>query len=276
MESNNIQNIKIYKMSFTDRMGIDIPEPQITVRNDAPLPLRNYLLLLMQKYEKSLKKIRSYVCLVTKEAEDPNNWGENDFMKAEIQSIIQDCPWYRIYDVIEYFYAKLLVNKDDFEKEINEYFIEKGIGWKLSKGLIETRGEEAFEKKIAEAAVELGNVKLLTSQNEIHEALKDMSKRPNPDITGSVQHSLAALECLCREISGDKKSTLGKLINDHPDIVPKPLNDVISKIYGFASEQGRHLKEGGEPNYEEAELVVHLSASLCTYLAKKNFFKDEL
>lgn len=150
-------------MSFTDRMGIDIPEPQITVRNDAPLPLRNYLLLLMQKYEKSLKKIRSYVCLVTKEAEDPNNWGENDFMKAEIQSIIQDCPWYRIYDVIEYFYAKLLVNKDDFEKEINEYFIEKGIGWKLSKGLIETRGEEAFEKKIAEAAVELGNVKLLTS-----------------------------------------------------------------------------------------------------------------
>ena len=44
----------------------------------------------------------------------------------------------------------------------------------------------------------------------------------------------------------------------------------------FASEQGRHLKEGGEPNYEEAELVVHLSASLCAYLAKKNFSKDEL
>jgi hypothetical protein len=51
---------------------------------------------------------------------------------------------------------------------------------------------------------------------------------------------------------------------------------VISKVYGFASEQGRHLKEGGVPNYEEAELVVHLSASLCTYLAKKNFPKNEL
>lgn len=66
MESNNIQNIKIYKMSFTDRMGIDIPEPQITVRNDAPLPLRNYLLLLMQKYEKSLKKFVHMYALLQK------------------------------------------------------------------------------------------------------------------------------------------------------------------------------------------------------------------
>ena len=100
-----------------------------------------------------------------------------------------------------------------------------------------------------------------------------MSKRPNPDITGSVQHSVAALECLCREISGDEKATLGKLINDNPDIVPRPLNNVVKEIFGFASEQGRHLKEGCAPNYEEAELIVYLSASLCTYLTKKNFQK---
>lgn len=79
------------------------------------------------------------------------------------------------------------------------------------------------------------------------------------------------MECLCREITGEKKSTLGKLIKEHPNIVPSPLNKVISEIFGFSSEQGRHLREGGEPNYEEAELVVHLSASLCSYLCKKNF-----
>ena len=49
---------------------------------------------------------------------------------------------------------------------------------------------------------------------------------------------------------------------------------MVSGLFGFASEQGRHLTEGGAPDYEEAELVVHLSASLCTYLTKKNFSKE--
>lgn len=258
-------------MNFTDRMGIKIPEAPITVRNDAPYAFRNYLFQLMRKYEKSLKRIRSYICFVTKKAEDPNNWGENDFMKSEIQSIIENCPWYRVYDIIEYFYMNLFLNKAEFEKDINDYFIEKGIGWKLINGIVEVRGEDAFEQKIAEAIDVLGKVKLTTSQNEIHEALTDMSKRPTPDITGSVQHSVAALECLCREITGDTKATLGKLINDNPNVVPKPLDNVIKEIFGFASEQGRHLREGGAPKYEEAELIVHLSASLCVYLTKKNW-----
>lgn len=40
-------------MNFTDRMGIEIPEPPITVRNDAPCAFRNYLFQLIRKYEKS-------------------------------------------------------------------------------------------------------------------------------------------------------------------------------------------------------------------------------
>lgn len=260
-------------MSFTERMGVEIPEIPIVIRNEAPKEFRLWLFQLVLRYEK-LKKIRSYVCFITKEPEDPNNWSESDYMKYEVQGIFENCPWNRIYDIIEYFYENLQCGRDEFEKEINEYFVEKGIGWKLVKGVIETRGEEAFEQKISEAVDVLGEVNLKTSQHEIHEALKDMSKRPEPDITGSVQHSVAALECLCREITGDKK-TLGKLISNNPNIVPKPLDKVIQEVFGFASENGRHLIEGRALSYEEAELVVHLRASLCTYLAKKNFRKEE-
>ncbi|MBQ8192025.1 MAG: hypothetical protein IJZ45_09750 [Bacteroidaceae bacterium] len=266
-------------MSFTDRMGIEIPEPKITIRNEAPVGLRLYLLQIMLRYA-NLKKIRSYVCWVTKEAEDPNNWAENDYMKSEVQTILEYCSWYRIYDIIEYFYNMLENTKSEFEKDINEYFIEKGIGWKLCNGIIETRGDKAFEQKIAEVIDVLGDVGLETSQNEIREALKDMSKRPEPDITGSVQHSVASLECLCREITGDKKLTLGTLIKQNSEIVPKPLDNVIKEVFGFASEHGRHVREGDIPTYEDAELIVHLCASLCCYLSKKNFerngFKDWL
>ena len=261
-------------MNFTDRMGIEIPESPIIIRNDAPLEFRLYLLQLMLNYE-SLKNIRSYVCFITKDAEDPNNWGENEYMKNEVQTILENCAWYRIYDIIEYFYLKLKRNKVDFEKDVNAYFKEKGIGWQLNNGIIQIRGQEAFEHKIKEAVKVLGEAKLSTSLNEIHEALKDLSKRPIADITGSVQHSVAALECLCREVVGNKKDTLGKLIKDHSEIVPKPLDKVVSEVFGYASEQGRHLREGGAPNYEEAELVVHLCATLCTYLSKKNFKKED-
>lgn len=259
-------------MSFTERMGIEIPEHKIVVRNDAPAAFRLYLLELMLRYA-GLKTIRSCVCFVTKEAEDSNNWAENVYMKSEVQSILENCPWYRIYDIIESFYQQIN-DKIGFEREVNEYFVEKGIGWKLIHGILETRGEEAFEQEIKDVVDTLGEAKLDTTQNEIREALKDMSKRPTPDITGSVQHSVAALECLCREITNEKNLTLGKLINSNPQILPKPLDKVVCELFGFASEQGRHLREGGAPDYEEAELVVHLSASLCTYLTKKNFSKE--
>lgn len=259
-------------MSFSDRMEIDIPQPKITIRNEAPQELRIYLLQIMQEYE-GLKLIRRWVCLILKEAEDPNNWAENKFMKSEIQSLLLNCPWYKIYDIIEYFYEQTNY-KEDFEKSINEYFIDKGIGWKLVHGNIETRGEQVFEHKVTETVDLLGRANLQTSQNEIKEALKDMSKRPSPDLTGAVQHSVAALECLSREITGDK-STLGALITNNPNIVPAPLDKSIHAVFGFASNYGRHLKEGNNPKYEETELVVHLCATLCSYLVKKNFPKKQ-
>lgn len=255
-------------MNFTERMGISVPQEDITIRWDAPSELRGYIFILMKEYE-SLKKIRNIVCLAAKVAENPNNWKENEYMDKEIQEIMDKCLWNRIYDIIEDFYSKLLVNKKrDFEKKVNEYFIEKGIGWKLQNGKLETRGDDIFEGEIKQAKCKLEENGLMTSQNEIKEAITDLSMRPKPDITGAIQHALAALECVCREITGDN-ATLGTLIINHSGIIPRPLDDAIRKIWGFSSERGRHLKEGGEPSYEEAELVVHLTASLCVYLMSK-------
>ena len=105
-------------MNFTERMGISVPQEDITVRNDAPASMRSYIFQIMKSYEPSLKKIRSIVCLAAKVAENPNNWKENEYMDREIQEIMDQCLWNRIYDIIEDFYSKLLVNKKgDFEKK---------------------------------------------------------------------------------------------------------------------------------------------------------------
>ncbi len=152
---------------------------------------------------------------------------------------------------------------------INEYFLEAGVGWRLVDGLLESRGAEAFESTVDAAQAALESAGLPTARNEIHEALRDLSRRPEPDLTGAVHHAMAALECTARQAAGDPKATLGEVIKRNPNLLPKPLDESTSKMWGYASEMARHMREGQTPSRAEAELVVGVAASLCNYLASK-------
>lgn len=260
---------------FSKRLGIEVPEKEITVRNDAPNGLRAYIPEIYYGLGKYPSDVRPIVCRTLRIAPDEGNWSERPNIAMEVQNLLMSCEWYRVYDIIEALASKLInpLNPSEsffFHDEINSYFKENGIGWKLENGLIESRGDEEFETAILEVEVVLDERSLPTAKNEIKEAIKCISRRPEPDITGAIQHSLAALECVSRKATGDEKMTLGELIKTHPGIVPAPLDKAISMIWGFSSEQGRHLREGRDPQFEEAELMVHLSATLCTYLGKKH------
>jgi len=115
----------------------------------------------------------------------------------------------------------------------------------------------------------LDETKRLTTQNEIHQALSDLSRRPQPDLTGAIQHALVALECIARDVCGDPKATLGNILKRYPNLVPQPLDTAVEKAWGYASEHGRHLREGREPSLEEAELLVGIASVVATYLSKK-------
>lgn len=261
------------KERFSKRYGIGPTEKEITIRYAAPDELRYFVgTLLLQFYKGTLKQMRSILCTTAMISPDPTNWGENDFMKSEIELIIGRCDWFRVYEIIEVGYEKIVKEeyKEEFENDINEFFVENGIGWRMENGELLIRGNEAFEEEISATSSILEDAGLSTSAGEIKQAILDLSRIPEPDITGAIQHSGAALECVARKVTGSK-DTLGALIKAHPKIVPAPIDEVISKLFGFASEKGRHLKEGIEPSFEEAELIVHLSASLCSYLTKKNF-----
>ena len=144
-----------------------------------------------------------------------------------------------------------------------------GVGWRLADGQIESRGPEAFETSVDSARDALESAGLQTARREIHEALRDLSRRPEPDLTGAVQHAMAALECTAREATGDPRATLGEILKRYPDVVPKPLDDALGKMWGYASEMARHVREGRTPSRAEAELVVGVASSTCTYLAMR-------
>ncbi len=259
------------KQTFSRRQGFhSLNEKEITVREDAPAGLRGFIRMAFYNLKKKPSELRAITTRVLKIPPDRNNWSEYPNIDYEVEEHLGSCDWYHVYDIVETIIQNLNADQSaTFAQEVNEYFISNGIGWKIVDGLIQTRGDEIFETAVRTVVTVLETAKLQTAKTEIREALKDLSRRPEPDITGAIQHSLACLECVAREVAGDKKATLGELIKKHPNIVPKPLDAAIEKIWGFTSEQGRHLREGNAPEYLEAELVVELSAAISTYLGKK-------
>lgn len=263
-------------MRFSSRNKYKSKEVPITTREEAPVELQEFLIQTAYHFGLSPKPLRKIVCRVLRKSPDQNNWTDFPNIDTEINDLLNECEWFYVYDLIEELHENLSgENKEQFSEDVNQFFRANGIGWQLTEGKIEYRGNDDFEALRAKAVKVLDDANKGTSKHEIKEAIIDLSKKPEPDITGSIQHSLAALECVVREVTGDPKSTLGKLINDHPDIVPKPLDTVISKLWGYTSNMGRHIEEGNPPDYDEAELAVGAASIIITYLAHKNFENEE-
>jgi len=257
---------------FSKRFGHQPQEAEITIREDAPDDLRYAVLAIAKdKCGLSPSDLRSVLCSVLRKRPDPSNWSEYPNIWEEVQDLIHRCEWFRVYDIVEAIHdylAKRCKHKE-FDANVNASFGEMGIGWQLTDGAVEVRGERAFETVVAKAEDSLDNAALPTAKNELAEAIHDMSRRPKPDLSGAVHHAVAALECVAREVTGDPRHTLGEIVKKSPGLFPKPLDDAVSKCWGYSSETARHAREGRELEYEEAQLMVGLSAVLATYLTHK-------
>lgn len=261
--------------SFSKRYGFSsVEEAEITIREDAPEDFRGFLVQL--SYEHGLKPsiLRDIVCKALKKLPDASNWSEYPNVHEEVTNLLLNCKWYKVYDIAECILHHLgdlnyVAEKyNSFEKELNDYFFENGIGWKVENGLLEFRGTEVFESVVKSAQTIEKDAGNITASKELHQALCDLSRRPHPDATGAIQHAMASLECVAREITGNRKANLGEIMKKHSYSIPEPLDQAIVKAWGYASENGRHIREGREPTLNEAELIVGISASLGSYLIK--------
>jgi hypothetical protein len=194
------------------------------------------------------------------------------------RATLDGCQWSEIYDVAEAIHAELSrldlqwssASAERFELELNDYFERRGFAWDMTNGRVESSSAPAFTLAISEARDVLEQRGWQTARRELDEAVRDLSRRPTPDLTGALQHSLAALECAARTSTGDSKATLGQIISRHRgQLVPRPIDDVVEKLWGFASEIARHVREGCGPESPEAELAVHAAATVITYLNRK-------
>lgn len=252
---------------FSDRHGYRGAEVEITVRHDAPEELRFAIPLMAQDEGMAPSWIRRIICQTLLVRPDPLNWSEYPNIWAEVNNLIEGCEWFKVYDIAEGLYGALRgAQAEAFQERLNQYFRERGIGWEMTDGKIAYRGSEVFADTTAEAPALLMDTGHSRAANEIHEALQDISRKPNPDVTGAIQHAMAALECTARDLTGEPNLTLGQLVGRLS--LPPPLDTAVQKLWGYASERARHIREGQGVATQEAELVVSVACAVCSFLVR--------
>jgi hypothetical protein len=265
------------KTPFSKRHGYTGQPKEITVRDDAPANLRYFELAAANDLSVGPHTMREVTSAVLQERPDPNNWSEGNVW-SEAESNTYGCEWFQVYDIIEGIWGYLSAanekvsgesNESVFSERLNDFFVEKGIGWQLVDGEIITRGAEAFEEAVETAKAAFEESARATAAKHIHEALQALSRRPEPDFPGAIYHAMGSLECLARDVVGDQKATLGEILKRHPGLIPTPLDKALSQVWGYASNEARHVEEGREPQRDETELLVGLAASTVTYLCRK-------
>tara|TARA_B110001469_G_scaffold122895_1_gene134157 strand:+ start:1184 stop:1984 length:801 start_codon:yes stop_codon:yes gene_type:complete len=259
--------------SFSKRNGLVEADAPITIRHEAPDWLRDFVIAETGAVDLSINEQRKIICRMLYESPDPNNWSAGN-VESEVRSLLEQAEWFYTYEYIENICANLEQygdgRYDRFSERINEAFRRKGIGWKLTGGQVEVRGDESFEASVKNASEFAESTGRVTASQELHQALANLSKRPEADVTGAIQHAGAALECVARDVTGNSRATLGEIIKKSPNSFPPPLDEVVGKIWGYCSENGRHLREGSSPHFDEAELIVGLSGTISTYLMRKS------
>ena len=265
------------RQSFSRRNRYAGAAKEIAIREEAPEALRFAVLETARELGWGPSTLRDIVCKVLRVRPDPNNWSEYPNVWEEVEYLVYGCDWFKVYDIIEALYESFAEhgrkkggdNAERFGDEINAFFVEEGIGWQLADGEIVTRGTEAFESVVKEATVTLEESGRPTAASHVHEALQDLSRRPKADLPGAIYHAMGALECVARDLAGDSKATLGEVLKRNPGLLPRPLGTALSQVWGYASNEARHVEEGRDPSREEAELLVGLAAVVATYLSRK-------
>jgi len=249
------------------------------VREGAPKALRSFVLLHVSRIAQGrIHDARNLVSKTLRYIPNPSNQTVAEIW-SEIEFALRGCDWFLIYDLIEEIYRDRQWSSDQQEayvSEVNEFFHEQNIGWQLRTVPVEgipllapeiiVRGSEAFEVAVKVAAETLESLSRNSAKKELDEALQDLSRRPEPDLTGAVHHAIAALECVAADVCGETGETLGNVVKRHPHRFPAPLGDAVSKMYGFASDRARHITEGKAPLQKEAELIVNIAAAPITFL----------
>lgn len=190
-------------------------------------------------------------------------------MIAAIREYFFKCEWYEVYDFLEF--TLNVVKKGHLDVAVNSILERDISGYRYINGVFTdiTSKEEIEMLEEALTDTDYPGVKA-----HLQRALELLSHRENPDYRNSIKESISAVESVCREITGNKKATLGdalKVIERMHKLHPA-LKDAFSKLYGYTSDESgiRHaMLDEPDLGSSEAKFFLMTCTSFINYIKSK-------
>ena len=63
-----------------------------------------------------------------------------------------------------------------------------------------------------------------------------------------------------------KSLNLGNIIKKNKAQFTSPLDEVVPKLWGYASSHGRHMGEGTAPTFAEAQFILYTTSAVIIFL----------
>lgn len=124
----------------------------------------------------------------------------------EIRAYFFKCPWYEVYDFIEFviiYYERL----SKLTEYINIILETELSGYRIVSGHIVDISDKQEVEMLEEA---LRDTEFEGVNAHLKRALELYSDRKNPDYRNSIKESISAVESMARIITGNPKATLGE------------------------------------------------------------------
>jgi len=277
-------------VDFSSRYGYSEQPSGGLIREDAPEAVRiGFLYRARPRLETN--GLRELVCYVLGRRPDPSNWSEPN-VHAETENLIFDAPWYRFYDIVEATIAEYRsrdrrrlppvqslisgesasTDVDQLVDELNSLFYRENLAWHIVDDRVTLRTGVVSDVIVGAALKSLDEADRVTAASELQKAMRALSQRPEPDTRDAVRFAAGAMEALARDVTGDRRATLGQILKAHRKsgtLLHEPLMEALEKCWGYANDVARHVDETKVPTIEEAILVVGLVASAIAYLGRR-------
>jgi hypothetical protein len=275
---------------FSERKRIK--KPRTTIQLDSmDHELRNglwdmvtsyYLFKLRGSYVDAVPEIRDLVFLIwheyfKKPIDTVADWGTKDY--AQIREYFFGCPWNEVYDFIQ-FVANRYNGADseqvnqDFMNACNVVLERDFSAYRFIGGYVT---EITSKEEIASIEETLSLSDPLTPvRKHIETALALFSNKKSPDYRNSIKESISAVEAMCKIITHDNKSTLGKALDliEKQGKIPlhQSLKEAFQRLYGYTSDaQGiRHaMLDETTLGSEDAKFMLISCSAFVNYLTLK-------
>ena len=278
-KTNGVMTIMKY---FSDRNNL-VPEREIQIESvDTSLFNRIWNVFYNREYEQewfdwgaSLGVVENLLDVFGQVYEYPSSNTDKNNNVMALKKFLEKSEWYVMYDFIEHYIESFedVAEQKKLEIEYNSVLEEEKSGYRVVKGIITpiTNVEELKSlKKSMTTTFDAVNT-------HFEKALKNYSKRKNPDYENSIKESISAVEAICSIITGEtgSQATLGKTLKKLKEKgvhIHSAMESAFSSLYGYTSDENG-IRHGGidfkNAPAEDAKYMLISCSAFVNYLIEK-------